>query len=242
MQELSQWRAAKAEAALKSTVLDEETAALFSTAAALATKKSGTGAPAGTDWRTNTLATDEGVGKPRERSPGPRPQPGPPRGTLIRSSGSGGGSGVGGGAGRAPEPKQAPSMTSSVGRLPQLARPAATGLAAVMHEPADNTVAGGGSGGGVRVMLHAGDDDRITAEIRVVQPAASPEGPVGGHAGSEGGKAAEEVPPPPPSWDPSPNPDLAQGASTAAGAAPKLTPVSGSLDWASIKVGPCSPI
>ena len=65
-------------------MLDEETAARFSTAAALAAGKRGitAGAPAGTDWRTNTLAADEGPGPNPVQNPRSTAEPG-----MLRSSG-----------------------------------------------------------------------------------------------------------------------------------------------------------
>ena len=56
MQELTQWRSQKAEEAMRATVLDEATAARFSTAAALA---AGKGKAIGVDWRDSTLQQRE---------------------------------------------------------------------------------------------------------------------------------------------------------------------------------------
>ena len=55
-QELSQWRSQKAEEAMRATVLDEVTAARFSTAAAL---EAGKGRAIGVDWRDSTLQQRE---------------------------------------------------------------------------------------------------------------------------------------------------------------------------------------
>lgn len=56
MQELSQWRNQKAEEAMRATVLDEATAARFSTAAAL---DAGKRRALGIDWRDSTLDNRE---------------------------------------------------------------------------------------------------------------------------------------------------------------------------------------
>ena len=58
-QKLAQWRREKHEEALKKTVLDEDTAAQFSTAAALAAQRDKRGALRNVDWRTNTLEAPE---------------------------------------------------------------------------------------------------------------------------------------------------------------------------------------
>lgn len=64
MQQLSQWREEKEAEAMKNAVLDTEAAARFSTAAALASKESGTQETV--DWRDNTLATKS---PPRDQQP-----------------------------------------------------------------------------------------------------------------------------------------------------------------------------
>lgn len=64
MQQLSQWREEKEAEAMKAAVLDTQAAARFSTAAALASKESGTQETV--DWRDNTLATRS---PPRDHQP-----------------------------------------------------------------------------------------------------------------------------------------------------------------------------
>ena len=64
LQQLSQWREEKEKEALKAAVLDTQAAAKFSTAAALASKQSGSGHVV--DWRDNTLAS---ASPPRDQHP-----------------------------------------------------------------------------------------------------------------------------------------------------------------------------
>ena len=222
-------------------MLDEETAARFSTAAALAAGKRGitAGAPAGIDWRTNTLAGDEGPGANPVQNP--RSTAEPSRG-ILRSSGSLGGTHAPEPK-RAPEPHQAPAPASGTGPAPQ---PAHSALAGQAHPSGGN-----GSGDGVnnrhaeqvRVTLRAGDDGRVTTRISVVTLKEAAAG--GSAANGVQGMDTDEAPPPPPpppSWDPNPQAQAAAGeASTAVGGGPKLaslgSSLGGSLDWATIKVG-----
>ena len=74
LQELSQWRSQKEEESLKNAVLDDVAAARFSTAAALAARRSApaAGGAAGIDWRTGSLTASPPRGQPeRERTPEP---------------------------------------------------------------------------------------------------------------------------------------------------------------------------
>ena len=64
VQELASWREEKEKEAMKNAVLDDVVASKFSTAAALASKRSQN---RGVDWRDNTLATNS---PPREAPKG----------------------------------------------------------------------------------------------------------------------------------------------------------------------------
>ncbi len=259
-QELSEQRAAIEEKALKSAVLDEETAARFSTAAALATrhKAGAAGAPAGTDWRTNTLAAaDEGGGadaggRPlRERLPAnlaaaPRGTAAPPPGAGLPRSASGGRPEAR--PAPAPAPELETNTVSSVGSPLGLAAPLAD--AGPGGAPAAGPGSGGGpddgGGGGVRVTLRAGEDGSVTTEVRAAEAGGGAAADAPGSGAAAPGDAAddEDAPPPPPPPDP---PREARPGSAPAGAATavgggdgRLAPLGGSLDWASIKV-PLSP-
>jgi len=255
-QELSEQRAAIEEKALKSAVLDEETAARFSTAAALATrhKAGAAGAPAGTDWRTNTLASaDEGGadagGRPlRERLPAnlaapPRAAAAAPPGAGLLRSASGGRPDARPALAPAPAQDPDPKTVSSVGSPLGLAAPLADAGPGGAPPAAPGSGGGpDGGGGGVRVTLRAGEDGSVTTEVRAAEAGARAAADAPGPGGAAAGEAAddEEPPPPPPPPDP---PHDARPGSAPAGAATavgggdaRLAPLGGSLDWASIKV------